>query len=270
MTVHEFAHYLQAYCDGELDASKMLEVEGHLQSCPACSQAVEAEQAFREELRSKIAVDPVPPHLAERLRSAITELEEREARLARPPAWERRAWLMATAASVLLLVLGGILGYLIAQPSIGPGIPPLVTEMVSDHMRFARLRDPAELQSRDTQQVAFWVEGRIGYPVRVPDYTTAGINLLGGRITRLGGRQAAYIVYEKGRSIISLFALPRYGASLSGMEQIRRDGRTFLIGEYQGHQILLWRHGNDMTYALVSNVGWDELFQCARVFFETA
>ena len=58
MTSHEIAPYLQAYCDGELEAPKMLDVEAHLQSCPSCRQAVEAEQAFREELRTKLLGNP--------------------------------------------------------------------------------------------------------------------------------------------------------------------------------------------------------------------
>jgi anti-sigma factor RsiW len=269
MTTHEFARYLQAYCDGELEASKMLEVEGHLQACASCRRTVEAEQAFRNGLRTNIAREPVPSHLAERLRAAMTELEGEQARPARPLGWGGRAWLVAAAASILLVTLGGVLGYLIAQPLSRPGLHPLVTEMVSEHMKFDQLDNPAELPSRNTKQVAFWVQGQIGYPVHVPDYSASGIQLLGGRVTQLSGRRAGYIVYEKGRNIISLFAFRRYGATLSGLEQIRQEGRTFLIGEYQGQRILLW-DSNKMTYALVSDVGWEELFQCARVFFEVA
>ncbi|MFQ5846716.1 MAG: anti-sigma factor family protein [Candidatus Methylomirabilales bacterium] len=269
MTAHEFARYLQAYCDGELEPSKMLEVEGHLDACPSCRSVVEGERAFREGLRAAVAREPVPPHLVERLRSAIAESEESEGRPARPAVWGRRAWSLALAASILLFVVGGTLGYLVAQPSSRPGFHPLVTDLVSEHMKFALRENPAELPSENIKQVAHWVRGRLGYSVRVPDYSTSGIQLLGARVARLSGRRAGYIVYEKGRNIISLFAFPRYGADFSGLTEIRRDGRSFLSGEYQGQQILLWESGKT-TYALVSDVGWDEIFQCARVFFQTA
>jgi len=262
MTSHEIAPYLQAYCDGELEAPKMLDVEAHLQSCPSCRQAVEAEQAFREELRTKIAREPVPPHLAEGLRARIAE-EEQPQGPSRVPVSS-----LALAASIAFFALGGVLGYLIAQPVSKPGIHPLVTEMVSEHMKFAPLENPAELPSKNTEQVAFWVQRQTGHSVRVPDYSASGIQLLGGRVTELRGRRAGYIVYEKGRNIISLFAFPRYEASLSGLQEIRRNGRTFLTGEYLMKQILLWESGK-MTYALVSDVGWDELFQCAEVFFKS-
>lgn len=261
MTSHEIARYLQAYCDGELEVSKMLDVEAHLQSCASCRQVVGAEQVFREGLRTQITREPVPPHLAERLRARIAE-EEQPQRPSRVPGSS-----LALAASIAFFILGGILGYLIAQPVSKPGIHPLVTEVVSEHMKFALLENPAELPSKNTEQVAFWVQGRIGHAVQVPDYSATGIHLLGGRVTELGGRQAGYIVYEKGRNIISLFSFPRYEASLSGLQEIRRNGRTFLTGEYLMKQILLWKSGK-MTYVLVSDVGWDELFKCAEMFFK--
>ena len=262
MTSHDMVRYLQAYCDGELEASRMLEIEAHLETCPSCRQAVNAEQDFRERLRSQIAREHVPPHLAERLRARIAE-EEQPQRPSRVPVSS-----LALAASIAFFILGGVLGYLIAQPVSKPGIHPLITEVVSEHMRFALLENPAELPSKNTEQVAFWVQGRIGHAVQVPDYSATGIRLLGGRVTKLGGRQAGYIVYEKGRNIISLFAFPRYEASLSGLQEIRRDGRIFLTGEYLMKQILLWKSGK-MTYVLVSDVGWDELFKCAEMFFKS-
>ncbi len=259
MTCQECAGYLQSYCDGELETSQMLEVEAHLQACPSCRGAVEAERAFREELRSKLSREPVPPHVAEELRSALTKASH-------PPAPGRRAPLLAVAASVLLVV-GGVLGYVIGESDSKAEVSPLVMELVREHMEVTLRENPAELSSKDTHQVAFWVQGRIGHAVQVPDYSATGVHLLGGRVTELGGRRAGYIVYEKGRNIISLFAFPRYEASLSGLQEIRRNGRTFLTGEYLMKQILLWKSG-EMTYALVSDVGWDELFKCAEMFFK--
>ncbi|MFQ5881496.1 MAG: anti-sigma factor family protein [Candidatus Methylomirabilales bacterium] len=265
MTSHEFARYLQAYLDGELGPSKALETEHHLEECPSCRRAVEGEQAFRTELGEKVRREPVPPHLEEKLRAAIGEYGERAWQPALRLGFGRRAWV--TAASVLLLTLGGVLGYLVAHSFPRPGVGPLVQELVGEHMKSAVLDRPVEISSGNTRRVAFWFQGRMGYPVRVPDYSPTGIQLLGGRVTRLAGRRAATIVYEKGRSIISLFAFPRYGASLTGLEEIRRADRAFLVGEYRGQRMVLWDRGG-VTYALVSNVGWDELFQCARVFYQ--
>ena len=265
MICQELHLCLQAYLDGELPPSKTLEAEAHLEACRPCRQAAEAEQAFRKELRKKLLPEPVPPHLEEKLRSAMAELEGRDRRRSPQPTFERRAWLVA--ASVLLLTLGGVLGYLIAQPVSRPGLSPLVQELVAEHMKSALLENPVDLSSRNTQQVAFWFQGKIEHPIRVPDYSLTGIQLLGGRVTQLGDRRVASIVYEKGRKMISLFAFSRYKASLTGLDEIRRDGQVFFAGESRGQQMLLWDRG-EMMYALVSDIGWDELFQCARVFFQ--
>lgn len=265
MTCPEVARFRHAYCDGELDASTMLEVEGHLQGCPACRRAVEAEQAFREELRRAVSQEPVPPHVAEKLRTTMAGLDEGEKRSARTSTGGWRASWLALAASVLLIFLGGLLGYLIAMPRVRPALHPLVAQLVMEHMKFAPLENPAELSSGNLQQVAVWVQGRTGHRVQVPDYSAAGIRLLGGRVTRLVGHRAAYIVYEKGRNIISLFAFPRYGGALEGLEEVELSGMVFHTAAYQGKHILLWDSG-DMTYALVSDISWDQLVDCALVF----
>ncbi|MGH7405202.1 MAG: anti-sigma factor family protein [Candidatus Methylomirabilales bacterium] len=259
MSTDAFARYLQAYCDGELEVSKMLEVEGHLEACPSCRRSVEAERAFREGFREKVLPERVPPHLEESLRSAMAEPGERG----------RRPRVRLVAASVLLLTLGGVLGYLIAQRVSRLTPSPLLGQLVGEHMRSTQLERPVELHSENTQQVAFWLQGRIEHPVLVPDYNPMGIQLLGGRVLQLGDRRVASVVYKKGGKMLSLFALSGTGYTglLIGLEEVRRHGQVFLAFESEGQEMLLWGQG-EMLYALVSDVGWDALFECAQVFFD--
>lgn len=91
--------------------------------------------------------------------------------------------LLALAASVFLLI-GGILGYLIGQSDSRAEVPPLVMELVEKHMEVTLRENPAELSSKDTKQVAFWVQGRIGHAAQVPDYSATGIHLLECRASR--------------------------------------------------------------------------------------
>jgi anti-sigma factor RsiW len=264
MSTDVFARYLQAYCDGELDVAKTLEVEGHLEVCPACRQAVEAEWAFREHLRARIGPEPVPPHVEERVISAINDLD-RQGRSREG----RRARSLAVAASVLLLALGGVLGYLIAgrAPRFMPS--PVLAQLVGEHVRSAQLERPVELHSGNTQQVAFWLQGRIEHPILVPDYSPMGIQLMGGRVFQLADRRVASVVYKKDGKMLSLFALSGtgYKGLLLSLEEARRQGQAFLAFESEGQQMLLWGQG-EMVYALVSHMGWDALFQCAQVFFD--
>lgn len=268
MSTDTFARYLQAYCDGELEVSKMLEVEAHLEACPSCRQTAEAERAFREHLRAKITPEPVPPHVEERLISAINDLD-RQGRSSAPPLEGRRARSLAVAASVLLLALGGVLGYLIGGRT-SPFMPsPVLAQLVGEHMRSTQLESPVELRSGNTQQVAFWLQGRIEHPILVPDYNPMGIQLLGGRVFQLADRRVASVVYKKEGKMLSLFALSGtgYKGLLISLEEARRQGQVFLAFESEGQQMLLWGQG-EMVYALVSDVGWAALFECAQVFFD--
>jgi anti-sigma factor RsiW len=266
MTSHEFASFLQAYCDSELEASKMLEVEAHLEACSSCRRTVEIERAFRGELRRRIPPEPVPPHLQERLKALLGELHEKERRP--PSAFRRLGWRVA--ASFLLVVLGGLLAHLLSQPGSRPGLSPLLLELIREHGRSVSQEKPVELYSKNTTQVALWFQGKIAHPILVPDYDPMGVQLLGGRVIQFGNRRVASVVYEKGRTKISLFAFSGAGDTtfLTDLREIRRDGQIFLAVEFQGQQMLLWDR-EEMVYAMVSDVGWDPLFECARVFFET-
>lgn len=265
MTCTQFAKYLQAYCDGELDVSKMLEVDAHLEACPGCRGTVEVERTFRDALRGKLRPEPVAPHVEGHLRSALAKLEDEERRSSRRPIYGRWTW--AVAASVILLVVGALL---VIRPSERqPTTQAILPALVREHLRSARLEAPVELKSGSAQQVAFWFRGKIGHAVFVPDYDPMGVQLLGGRVIQLEGTRAASVVYRKGGNVLSLFGFAATPQTFAGLRPIERDAQMFLAAELSGQQILLWQRG-EMMYALVSDIGWDALFQCARAFFETA
>jgi anti-sigma factor RsiW len=268
MSTDAFARYLQAYCGRELDVAKMLEVEAHLEACPACRQTVEAERVFREHLRAMVAPEPVPPHVEERLMSALNDLD-RQGLSGAPHPEGRRARSLAVAASVLMLALGGVLGFLIAGRTSRFMPSPVLAQLVGEHMRSTQLERPVELHSGNTRQVAFWLQARIEHPILVPDYDPMGIQLLGGRVFQLADRRVASVVYKKDGKMLSLFALSGtgYKGLLVALEEARKQGQVFLAFESEGQQMLLWGQG-EMVYALVSDVGWGALFECAQVFFD--
>lgn len=253
MTCHEVGRDLEAYLDGELPVRAMLEVAEHLASCAPCTAREERARAVRAHLRLTAPRPAVPLALRQRI-SAALDLADRRTLRSRQTLAGRRVWL-ATAAAAATVLLAIWLGR-----STGPA--PLTVELVGQHMSVARLAEPVEFASSDPGAVTGWFRGRAQYRVPVPDYSDSGIRLLGGRVTELGDRRAAFILYEKNRRTISLFTFPRYGESLVQATAVTRDGRTFYTQEVRGYQVLLWHEG-EMAYALVADLGWDELFQCA-------
>lgn len=260
MTCHEVGRDLEAYLDGELSVRATLEVAEHLASCATCASREERARAVQAHLRVTAPRPEVPPALRERITAAL-DLADRRALRSGQTLASRPVWL-ATAAAAAAVLLAVWLG----RPT---GPPPLSVELVGQHMSVARLAEPVEFASSDAGAVSGWFRGRAPYRVPVPDYSGSGIRLLGGRVTELSDRRAAFIVYEKNRRTISLFTFPRYGEGLARVTVVTRDGRTFYTQEVRGYQVLLWHEG-EMAYALVGDLGWDELFQCAAGLLQMA
>ncbi|MCI0370393.1 MAG: zf-HC2 domain-containing protein [candidate division NC10 bacterium] len=252
MICREVARDLESYLDGELPVRATLEVAEHLSSCGSCAAREEQVRATRAHLRLTAPRPEVSPALRERITAAL-DRADRAALRAKPLAGPRPVWLAAAAAAVLFAVWLG-------RPA-GPA--PLALELVAQHMSVARLPEPLQFASSDAGAVAGWFQGQAPYRVFVPDYSPSGIRLLGGRITDLSDRRAAFIVYEKNRRTISLFTFPRYEEGLPRATAVERGGRTFYVQEVRGYQVLFWQEG-EMAYGLVADLGWDELFLCAE------
>jgi anti-sigma factor RsiW len=59
-----------------------------------------------------------------------------------------------------------------------------------DHVR------PVEMRSADSAQLVQWVSDRLHRPVKVPDLTTSGYRLMGGRLVATSHGPAAMFMYD--------------------------------------------------------------------------
>lgn len=250
MTCEELQACLSARLDGELEPAAALAADQHLTFCMACQVAYAREREVRELLRTRLPREPAPPELRQRIRSAL-RAAERGAR------WGvRRAalrWALPAAAVVLLALGVGLWGR-------APAPPPVVRELVAKHVMYSRLDAPAEFVSADQAAVAGWFKGRVRFEVPVPDFSPTGIRLVGGRLSTFADRPVAYLLYEKGRSLISLFAFPRGGLVLPAGG--RGGDARFYAAAVDGAEVVLWAEG-DLAYALVSTLDRESLLECA-------
>lgn len=93
---------LDAYLDNELLVETNQEVLKHLESCPACSEALQVRLRHKAHLKRAVNAEVVPTSLRDRLQAAI---REESAIRSSQAVWPR--WSMA-AAAVLLLSLSGL------------------------------------------------------------------------------------------------------------------------------------------------------------------
>jgi anti-sigma factor RsiW len=99
-----------------------------------------------------------------------------------------------------------------------------------------------------------WFQGKLDFSPPVPDLTSAGFDLLGGRVDQIGGRTAAALVYKRRMHMIHVFIWP------DGDGLPPNDART-IRGFHERH----WTHG-DLSVWAVSDVNDEDLKAFADLF----
>lgn len=252
MDCREMSPYLEPYGDGELDMSERAAVEAHLGECLACQEQVAHHRRFRQLLRRQPR-ETAPPQLRARALRAI-----RMAAVARRVRPHR---LLPVAAGVLLVFSAGWLGRSYLAGWSAPA-PALVTELVGKHIAYSQIDSPVELAAADGRIVTDWFRERLGLRVTVPDYSPAGIRLLGGRIADTRGRKTAYLLYEKGHTLMSVFMVPSARFTTDRTRPVTYRGATYYTAELEGQRAVLWSEGG-AVFGLISALEYEALLECA-------
>jgi mycothiol system anti-sigma-R factor len=231
MNCVEFERHLHAYVDGELAVSEMLGAEAHLAECAECRALAARERRFRQLLRRQPR-ESAPSEFRARITGRIRRAEQR---------------------AVLALVL-----WPTTQPS-----SRLVSELVDKHIAYAQIEQPAEFGSIDPAAVEQWFRTRAALRVTVSDYSPSGIRLVGARLADAGEQKAAYVLYEKGHTLLSVFMVPVSGdgSGLRGKHASYR-GHEYVTLERKGYRTVSWVDGHTLL-GLVSMLDYAALFECA-------
>jgi anti-sigma factor RsiW len=86
---------------------------------------------------------------------------------------------------------------------------------------------------------------------------------VGGRLAEADQSKAAYVLYEKGHTLMSVFMVPASarGAELSGA-RVSYRGHDYLTLERRGYNTVAWTDGK-VVFGLVSTLDYDALLECA-------
>lgn len=244
MNCQEFESALHPYVDGELPVGEMTVAEAHAADCWRCGTLVRREREFRQLLRRQPRED-APPALRARIRAGLRRHERR--RIVRPSV------LVPSLVAVALLLAVAL--WPLAQPA-----STLVSALVDKHIAYAQLERPAELTSSSPSEIADWFRTRASLRVVVPDYSQAGIQLVGARIADAGEHQAAYLLYRKGHTLLSVFMVAA-DRGPSG-RRIAYRGHDYVAADWKGHRTVAWTDGTAL-FGLVSSLDYDALLECA-------
>jgi anti-sigma factor RsiW len=237
---------------GRLAPALRDEVERHLQACPGCRAALEAEGALDDLLERLVPRPPAPAALRDRLAELAATPGPRSHRS--PSRWRPLA--APALAAGLALAAGGML----VERQVGEASRAearLTDELVNDHLRVLASQHPAEIESGGPHQVKPWFEGRLDFAPVVPAPGAEEMQLRGGSIGYVLDRRAAVIQYTLRLHRLTLLV-------------VRADGWPWPPGAARvtgarGIQVIRWRAG-ELGYALVSDASATDLAGVAESF----
>lgn len=252
MNCQETQCWLDAYCDGELDLPRSLEVERHLRDCPACAQAKETAALTRKQIRATAFT--APSNLQTRIRAAVLPETKRD-RPARLPMRSWFAWGLSTAVASL------VLAFILAQTVLRPGADGMVLNEIADsHIRSLIGNHLVDVASSDQHTVRPWFEGKVDFAPAVPDLSARGFQIIGGRLDYINGRPAATLVYQCRKHYISLFIWPS-GPVNKAVQSIHFESKP----AQRGYEVLHWKSGS-MSHWAISEISSEELRDFAKAF----
>lgn len=254
MTCEELRACLDTYLDRELDVARSLDAQEHLAFCMACQWTYAKERELRTLLKTRTPRVAAPAELNARVRALLTTAARPASR---PLVHRSLRWASVPVAALVLLALAFGL-----RAALAPSSPLVVTELVAKHQMYSRVDAPAEIASANQDTVSGWFRGRVRFTVPVPDFSPSGIRLIGARLSTLSDREVAYLLYEKGRNLVSLFAFDKRGLALPADGWIQVGDSRFYVAEVKGAEVVLWTQG-ELAYALVSPLSREALLECA-------
>jgi anti-sigma factor RsiW len=279
MNCQELGRWIGPLLDGELDARNTAEVQAHLADCPACQRRYEVQRALASNRRRLELAYAAPASLRQRIGAALeaemlvgagaaieptlhelapagsaastreaNELVGRQglgrkrvlrtgqgsSRLGQWLMWA--GWPVAVAASALLATV------MLQQRSLQ------TNEIVAAHVRSLLADHLSDVASTSHHTVKPWFAGKIDFSPPVPDLSSRGFELVGGRLDYVQGQPVAAVIYRKHGHINNVLAcLPGHG--LNNLPQSEH---------VQGYSLRSWRQAG-LDLVAISDIDPREL-----------
>lgn len=261
MKCEDFAPFIDAYVDQELDEQDLVEMEIHLAHCDSCRERVSLQLRMKEGFKACLGQEKAPDALRERIFSQLEEISLEDNVVAMPEvaksedpssSWLRRlSWVAAPLAAAVALVI--VLPAFTVAPA-SSGTTPVVEQTIDWHQG----NFPIEVTGPDADNVSRWFRNKVDFPVRPLTFASQRhANLLGGRIAHVQDRRAAYLLYEVDGTRLSVLVFDGQGMTVPA-EQVREiNGRDVFVSNRNGYEVAVLQK-NGVTYAVTSELPEDE------------
>jgi anti-sigma factor (TIGR02949 family) len=261
MNCEELSRWIGPLLDGELDVRNTAEVQSHLAACPGCQRGYETQQALSSNLRRLDLAYAAPASLRQRINTAL-EAEMSSAATPReatasagvrtleragrrgPGQWLMWAgWPVALAASALLATV------LLQQRTLQ------ADDIVGAHVRSLLANHLYDVVSTDHHTVKPWFAGKIDFSPPVPDLSSRGFELVGGRLDYVQRQPVAAVIYRKHGHIINVLA----GLPGHDLDKLPHSAHV------QGYTLRSWRQAG-LDLVAISDIDPRELVNLQQGF----
>ncbi len=193
MSCEQWRGQLDAYVDGELDATGARALRDHLRACPACT----ADALERVQMKRAVQV-------AGKRYAASAELRSRIAKSLPPkPRRHFSYWkLVAMPALALLILVVAATFYMGRENSRRQRV---YSELADLHVAALASASPLDVVSTDRHTVKPWFQGKIPFAFNLPELQGSEFTLLGGRVTYFAQTPGAHLIYQIRKHEISVF-----------------------------------------------------------------
>jgi anti-sigma factor RsiW len=238
---------VQAYFDGELDATAAMDIEAHFQTCTECASLLADLEETRRLVRGSATYHRASDNLHERIVAAL----DREGGRATKPArrfFARDRFYSGAASGAGAMAFAAALAFFL----ILPNADPLVGDVMNAHLRSMMSDHLVDVVSSDRHTVKPWFAGHTDVSPPAVDFAKQGYPLIGGRADYVDGHRTAVVIYRHGKHVINIFAW------------IAGDERLPSTATLNGYHLVFWQSGN-IAFCAVSDTGLDELMTLTRL-----
>jgi anti-sigma factor RsiW len=280
MTMHECrdrARMLGSYLDGELEASKLIDIDEHVSICDGCREEVQLLRAMRGSLK-RVVRTSAPGGLRDRIENAMMGERAREDARAESDAFASAAPLphmgswrtlvpLATAAAIALMWGAATRGVQspVNETHAGFG-DDLLAELVAEHSQ------PLPPEATNAQAVR-GLERWVGVPVRPGSFERAGARLVGGRVVPLHSERAAMLQYIVGsgedarRVSVLIYDAQKIQVGTANLAPRAVGTAEVRVGREKGYSVAATQRAGE-GYLVASDMGPDQTAQLAAMVYD--
>lgn len=270
MSCSEANKYFHEFMDKELDKSHYLLIKRHIDNCDVCHQRYEFEKGIRTLVKAYCINTTAPVYLRDRIREGLGSVAADNKEYAgaediykQKPAvhklFSSRAY--AIAASVLILIAGGILYY---ANYYGNDFTTIVDDAVRNHV--VAVND--NLVFNEKTSVVGNVSKYLGNTINTspvnssPVLNAEKIGVVGGAPVRFSGTSSSCVIFDRGGNKLSLQVIRNSRIPVRNLERVKLGTKEFYLGNRQGFNSVLWEE-EDVTYCLTSDINKNEILKVA-------